>query len=123
MSQHLSAEDNNAGDGKQVATVRAQFEAAHFLPNTPSEHKCHRLHGHSYVVALRIDAQALPVAAPALRSLIARLEHCCLNEIEGLQNPTSELLACWLWERLPQRGLCEIRIGENDDSCCVYRGE
>ncbi len=86
-----------------------RFEAAHRLPNVPPGHKCARLHGHSFRVELAV---AGPVDATtgwfidfqrlyeAWTPLFEQLDHRYLNEVPGLENPTSELLACWIWERV-----------------------
>ncbi|MEO5375229.1 MAG: 6-carboxytetrahydropterin synthase QueD [Alphaproteobacteria bacterium] len=85
------------------------FEAAHRLPNTPVGHKCARLHGHSFRVAIHVRGAVDPHAGwvmdfadikTAFKPLLARLDHHYLNEIEGLENPTSEILARWIWDRL-----------------------
>ena len=110
------------------------FEAAHRLPNVPPGHKCSRLHGHSFQVSVHIDA---PVGDTtgwvrdfadlgcAMKPVLERLDHYYLNEIEGLDNPTSEILARWIWERvlpsLPE--LSQIVVRETCTSGCVYRGE
>lgn len=110
-----------------------RFEAAHLLPNVPEGHKCRRLHGHSFIidVAVRgavdprvgwfIDYADLDAAFAPLR---ARLDHYYLNEIEGLENPTSENLAVWIWERLAPEmpGLWKIVVHETCNSRCVYYG-
>jgi 6-pyruvoyltetrahydropterin/6-carboxytetrahydropterin synthase len=110
-----------------------RFEAAHFLPKVPPGHKCARMHGHSYLVEIAIEGEIDPElgwlvdlaeidehAAP----LVRQLDHQVLNEIEGLANPTSELLAAWWWYRLapglPQ--LCEVTVSETPTSRCVFRG-
>ena len=110
------------------------FEAAHRLPNVPPGHKCARLHGHSYMVAVHI---AGPVAddrgwvrdfadlSCAMKPLIDQLDHYYLNEIEGLGNPTSEVLARWIWDRLysalPE--LSQVVVRETCTAGCVYRGQ
>ena len=85
------------------------FEAAHRLPNVPADHKCARLHGHSFRVAIHVEGEAgadsgwvLDFAdiERAFAPLHDQLDHHYLNEIEGLDNPTSERVAMWIWERL-----------------------
>ena len=85
------------------------IEAAHRLPQVPAGHKCARLHGHSFRVEVHV---AGPVGdhsgwvmdfadvKAAFQPLYAQLDHHYLNEVEGLDNPTSERLAMWIWERL-----------------------
>lgn len=87
---------------------RYRFESAHFLPNVPSGHKCGRLHGHGFEVILHADQDVgerdLGVDYDHLDALwaplAARLHHRCLNDIPGLENPTSELIASWVWNEL-----------------------
>ena len=110
------------------------FEAAHRLPNVPEGHKCARLHGHSFRVRIVIDG---PVDAhagwvldfgdlkAAFRPLYERLDHNYLNDIGGLENPTSEQLARWIWRELRSRLplLDEVQVRETCTSGCIYRGE
>ena len=110
------------------------FEAAHRLPNVPEDHKCARLHGHSFLVRVSVDG---PVGEQtgwvmdfadlkaAFRPLHDRLDHRYLNEIAGLENPTSEVLAHWIWRELRPTlpGLAEIEVRETCTSGCIYRGE
>jgi 6-pyruvoyltetrahydropterin/6-carboxytetrahydropterin synthase len=110
------------------------FESAHRLPNVPPGHKCGRLHGHSFRVEARVQG---PVRAEsgwvmdfadvsaAFKPLHERLDHYYLNEVEGLENPTSENLARWIWERLRPRlpQLSAVVVRETCTSGCVYRGE
>jgi len=111
-----------------------RFEAAHWLPNVPENHKCRRLHGHSFrvtiVVSGEIDKDSgwvmdYGLIKEAFSPLENQLDHYCLNEIEGLENPTSEALAQWIWNRvlpsLPM--LYEVRVEETCTCRCVYRGE
>ena len=110
------------------------FEAAHRLPRVPEDHKCFRLHGHSFVVDVEvagpideekgwlIDYGDIKAAYAPIRE---RLDHHYLNEIEGLENPTSEVLAHWIWSRLKPRlpELVRIVVHETCTSRCVYEGE
>lgn len=110
-----------------------RFEAAHFLPKVSPGHKCARMHGHSYLIGIALEGEVDPEfgwvldfgkieehAAP----LVQQLDHRVLNEIEGLANPTSELLAAWWWQRLAPGLplLCEVTVSETPTSRCVYRG-
>ncbi len=109
------------------------FEAAHRLPNVPEGHKCARLHGHSFQVRITIDG---PVGAEsgwvmdfaeikaAFKPLYEQLDHHYLNDIDGLDNPTSERLAAWIWERLKPvlPLLSEVVVHETCTSGCRYRG-
>lgn len=110
------------------------FEAAHRLPNVPEGHKCARLHGHSYKVIVHVEAPVDPAAGwvmdfgdlkKAFKPLEAQLDHYYLNEIEGLENPTSEVLARWIWDRLKPAlsDLSALTVRETCTSGCTYRGE
>ncbi|MDB6129721.1 MAG: 6-carboxy-5,6,7,8-tetrahydropterin synthase [Verrucomicrobiales bacterium] len=110
-----------------------QFEAAHRLPNLQPGHKCHRLHGHSFQVELVIEG---PVDAhfgwvmdyaeikQIFRPFWEQLDHNYLNEIKGLENPTSENISKWIWEQVkPQLPLLkEVVVAETCTARCVYRG-
>ena len=109
------------------------FEAAHRLPNVAPDHKCARLHGHSFRVRVTVTGPVDPAMGwvidfadvkNAFAPLLARLDHYYLNEIEGLENPTSEVLAVWIWDRLraslPMLSAVEVR--ETCTVGCVYRG-
>ncbi len=110
------------------------FEAAHFLPNVPDGHKCRRMHGHSFRVRIYITGKVDPHVgwimdfadiAEAFQPIHAQLDHYLLNEIEGLENPTSENVSRWIWKRLkpqlPQ--LSKIEFSETCTSGCIYSGE
>ncbi|MEU2314154.1 6-carboxytetrahydropterin synthase QueD [Streptomyces albidoflavus] len=110
------------------------FEAAHRLPNVPEGHKCARLHGHSYKVIVHVEAPVDPESGwvmdfgdlkKAFKPLEAQLDHYYLNDIEGLENPTSEVLARWIWERLKPTlpDLSALTVRETCTSGCIYRGE
>jgi len=85
------------------------FEAAHLLPHVPDGHKCKRLHGHSFRVTVTVGGEVDPVLGwicdfadidEAWRPLHELLDHRYLNEIDGLDNPTSEVLARFILERI-----------------------
>ena len=110
------------------------FEAAHMLPNVPDGHKCKRLHGHSYYVHIHVTGEPDPELgwiidfadiAEAFRPLWKQLDHNYLNEIEGLENPTSEVIATWIWARLKPNLplLSKVVVGETCTAGCVYEGE
>ena len=110
------------------------IEAAHRLPNVPEEHKCRRLHGHSFRIEIRVRG---PVGEQsgwvmdfadigrAFDPIYQRLDHRYLNEIPGLENPTSENLARWVWDRikptLPE--LERVIVHETCDARCEYEGD
>jgi len=109
------------------------FEAAHHLPNVPEGHKCRRLHGHSYRVAIHVRGEVDPDIGwvldfadikEAFQPLHEQLDHRYLNEIEGLENPTSENLAIWIWQRLQPKvaGLSKIVVRETCEVGCTYEG-
>jgi 6-pyruvoyltetrahydropterin/6-carboxytetrahydropterin synthase len=110
------------------------FESAHRLPHVPDGHKCGRLHGHSFKVAIHLSGDLDPHTGwirdfseikAIFKPLYERLDHNYLNDIPGLENPTSEVLAKWIWTELkpllPE--LSAIRIHETCTSGCIYRGE
>ncbi len=110
------------------------FEAAHRLPNVPQDHKCARLHGHSYRVAVHVEGDVDDEAGwvmdfaditCAMKPVLAQLDHYYLNEIAGLANPTSEVVARWIWDSLSHTlpGLSQIVVRETCTSGCAYRGE
>ena len=111
-----------------------RFEAAHYLPNLPDAHKCRRTHGHSFRGEIAVRGPVDPEIGwvidfadlkRAIQPVVDRLDHYLLNEVEGLPNPTSELLAVWIWEKLaPQLpGLARVTIEETCTSRCHYFGE
>jgi 6-pyruvoyltetrahydropterin/6-carboxytetrahydropterin synthase len=110
-----------------------RFEAAHSLPRAPEGHKCRRLHGHSFLVDVQVTGQAGDESGWVIdfgdidalwAPLHDELDHRYLNEISGLDNPTSENIARWIWERLEIKlvGLTAVTVRETCDSAAVYRG-
>jgi 6-pyruvoyltetrahydropterin/6-carboxytetrahydropterin synthase len=119
--------------GQQVRLVRDfTFEAAHRLPNVPPGHKCARLHGHSFQVQILCEGRIDPEAGwlidfaeikRAFTPFLEQLDHRYLNEIEGLENPTAENIARWIWGRLKPALplLAQVTVGESCTSKCEYR--
>jgi 6-pyruvoyltetrahydropterin/6-carboxytetrahydropterin synthase len=111
-----------------------QIEAAHRLPNVPDGHKCARLHGHSFRIEVRVtgpvgEREGWVMDFAELRRIFQpvfdQLDHHYLNEVEGLENPTSENLARWIWQQLKPalEGLNKIIVQETCNAGCIYGGE
>lgn len=109
------------------------FEAAHFLPNVAEGHKCRRIHGHSFHVQVAVRGPLDPKLGwvmdfadlkGAVEPLVKELDHYLLNDLEGLSNPTSEILAIWIWNRLAPKlaTLHRVTIEETCTSRCHYYG-
>ena len=109
------------------------FEAAHVLPNHPG--KCSRLHGHSYRLDVCVEGPLQPdgpatgmvmdfdaIAKVVEREIVGALDHHSLNDV--IPNPTSELVARWIWDRLASAlpGLCEVTLWETATACAIVRG-
>jgi len=110
-----------------------RFEAAHWLPNVPEGHKCRRMHGHSFRGEVAVRGEVDPRTGwlidfadlkRAVDPIVHDLDHYCLNEIAGLENPTSEMVALWLWNKLaPQVPMLHrVTIEETCTSRCHYFG-
>jgi 6-pyruvoyltetrahydropterin/6-carboxytetrahydropterin synthase len=113
---------------------RFTIEAAHRLPNLPATHKCHRLHGHSFSIDVHVAGPVDPVLGwvqdfadigKAFQPLFEQLDHHYLNDVAGLENPTSENLARWIWARLKPSlpGLSQVVVRETCNAGCIYRGD
>ena len=112
-----------------------RFEAAHRLPQVPPEHKCHRLHGHSFEIEVSVAGEVDPalgwlmdfgdIREAVEPMLMSELDHRTLNDVPGLENATSENLCGWLWRRLAPRlpGLTAITVFETCTARCTYRGD
>lgn len=111
-----------------------RFEAAHRLPGVPPGHKCSRLHGHSFRVELAVAGPVDPTTGwlmdfqklyDAWRPLFELLDHHYLNEVPGLENPTSEVLARWVWDRIKPMlpPLVRVTVFETCESRCEYEGQ
>ena len=110
-----------------------KFEAAHRLPGVPETHRCYRLHGHSYRVEVQLEG---PVdrhtgfvvdffdLESAFAGIVAALDHRCLNDVAGLENPTAENIAVWIWDRLKGgiKPISAVRVYETSDCWAEYDG-
>jgi 6-pyruvoyltetrahydropterin/6-carboxytetrahydropterin synthase len=110
-----------------------QIEAAHRLPNVPAGHKCARLHGHSFRIEIHVSGEPGAESGwimdfadlkSAFEPIFAEIDHHCLNDVAGLENPTSEHLAVWIWRRLKPNlmPLSKVVVHETCTSGCVYSG-
>ena len=111
-----------------------RFEAAHRLPNVPDGHKCARLHGHSFKVEIAVKGPVdektgwfidFDELYELWQPLHDKLDHRYLNEIPGLENPTSENLAGWIWRALKPNlpSLVRVTVFETCEARCEYEGE
>lgn len=112
-----------------IVTLCKSFDldAAHWLPLVTAEHKCHRMHGHTYRVELvcrgEVGANGMLVdyadVAESWSTVHAKLDHRVLNDVGGLENPTTEVLAAWIAERLRRElPLCAVRVYESATTWC-----
>lgn len=110
------------------------FDAAHFLPNVPSEHKCRALHGHTYHLRVYIKGKPgeetgwimdFKVIKDLITPLIDQLDHKLINKVEGLENPTAENIAIWFWNKLKTMlpDLSKIELKETATTGVIYSGE
>jgi 6-pyruvoyltetrahydropterin/6-carboxytetrahydropterin synthase len=124
----------SAGAMRARLTKSFHFEAAHTLPSLPEDHKCRRMHGHSFKLAISIEGEVDEKIgwiydhkriSDAMKPLLDLVDHAYLNEIEGLESPTIERMAAWFWRKLEPSlpGLVEITIHETPSASCTFRGE
>lgn len=133
-----SVDAEPAGDAshtsRHVRLVREfTFEAAHRLPGAPPGHKCRRLHGHSFRVELICEGELdeetgwlidFAKVKQAFEPLLQQLDHHFLNEVEGLENPTAENIARWIWTgvRPTLPFLTQVNLAETCTARCEFRG-
>ena len=117
-----------------IVYKKFHIESARSLPNLPDEHPCSQVHGHSFEIILKvngelnkktgfiIDFQEIEDSFSPIRKL---LDHAYLNNIKGLENPTSENLAKWIWGKLENDldYLAAVEVKETSSSGCIYRGK
>jgi 6-pyruvoyltetrahydropterin/6-carboxytetrahydropterin synthase len=115
-------------------THEFQLESAHSLPFVAETHKCRRVHGHTFGIEVHVEGEVDSASgwlvdyaslAAAFAPLSEELDHRLLNQVKGLENPTSEKLAAWIWARLKPKLplLVEIVVRESPLTRCAYRGE
>lgn len=115
-------------------TKTFDFEAAHWLPTFPEGHKCRRMHGHSFKVDVIVEGDVPPEKGylmdygqikAAITPIQNQLDHYVLNDVEGLSNPTAEMLAKWVYDRLKPTlpMIACVRVHETCTTEATYRGE
>lgn len=109
------------------------FDSAHFLPNVPEGHKCRRLHGHTYQLTIYLEGDVLVEEGwimdftdlkKAVQPVLNTVDHNFLNDIPGLENPTTELFSIWLWTKMKPLlpALKRIELKETPGSGVIYEG-
>lgn len=100
------------------------FSAAHFLPHVPDGHKCKRMHGHNFVLRVEVTGNLQPDGmvrdfadiSLLVKPLLHMLDHSVLNDFQGLENPTSEMIALWFWDKLSEDlPLSAVEVQESCD--------
>ncbi|MBS7563253.1 6-carboxytetrahydropterin synthase QueD [Mucilaginibacter sp. Bleaf8] len=109
------------------------FDAAHYLPHVPEGHKCKQIHGHTYHLTVFVTGDLQDKEGwimdftdlkAAVKPVIDQLDHAFLNNIDGLENPTAELLSKWIWDKIHVQlpGLRKIELKETPTSGVIYEG-
>ena len=109
------------------------FDSAHALPYVPDDHKCKRVHGHTYRLKVLIEGDLDPKLAwvmdfalikDVIKPIIDEVDHRYLNDVEGLENPTCEVLCIWIWDRIISKipGLKRLELNETPTSGAIYEG-
>lgn len=110
------------------------FDSAHFLPNVPADHKCRQMHGHTYKLIVFVSGSAdnaegwimdFAELKKEITPIIDIIDHKVLNEIKGLENPTCENIAKWLWVKIKEKipALIRIELHETPTTGVIYSGE
>lgn len=117
-----------------VIYKRFVFDSAHFLPNVPDGHKCKNIHGHTYRLTVYLEGDLeedlqwvmdFKDLKDVVKPIIDTLDHKLMNDIEGLENPTAERIAIWIWDKI-KPGLpllSKIELNETPTSGVVYEGK
>ena len=109
------------------------FDSAHFLPKVPEGHKCREIHGHTYQLTIFIEGPLDPIVGwvsdfadikQKVNAIVKLVDHKFLNNVEGLENPTCEILAIWLWDKIKPMipMLKRIELHETPTSGVIYEG-
>ncbi len=109
------------------------FDSAHFLPNVPDGHKCKNIHGHTYQLTVFFEGERVPhlnwvidfaEIKSVVQPVVNDLDHKLINEIEGLENPTCEAIAIWIWDKVKMKipQLSKVELYETPTSGVVYEG-
>ena len=124
---------NKSNQYAMIIFKKFTFDSAHFLPHVPDDHKCKSVHGHTYHLTISIEGELdeklgwvmdFADLKKVLDPVINRIDHKFLNEIEGLENPTCEIFAIWIWNELKEDlpGLKRIELNETPNSGAIYEG-
>lgn len=116
-----------------IVFKKFKFDSAHFLPNVPDGHKCKEIHGHTYSMMVYFEGNLsgdlewvmdFAEIKAVINPFINEIDHKLLNNIPGLENPTAERIAIWLWNRIKPilPTLCKIQINETPESGVIYNG-
>nr|WP_289623407.1 6-carboxytetrahydropterin synthase QueD [Flavihumibacter fluvii] len=109
------------------------FDSAHFLPNVPLGHKCKEMHGHTYHLKVWLEGDLHPELGwvmdfaelkAVVKPIVERLDHKCLNNITGLENPTCERIAVYIWDNIKPHLplLVKVELHETPTSGVIYHG-
>lgn len=110
------------------------FDSAHFLPNVPDGHKCKHIHGHTYELTVYFEGPLDPVLnwvidfgdiKKIVKPIVDQLDHKLINDIPGLENPTCEAIAKWIWDKVKPNlpSLARIKLMETPTSGAIYKGK
>ncbi len=110
------------------------FDSAHFLPHVADDHKCKNVHGHTYYLTVSVERELdeklgwvmdFADLKKVLDPIVKRIDHKMLNEITGLENPTCEIFAIWIWNEIIDDlpGLKRIELNETPTSGAIYEGK
>lgn len=110
------------------------FDSAHFLPFVPDGHKCKEIHGHTYRLIVYVDGELeqqlgwvmdFADMKIVIDPIVKSIDHKLLNNIAGLENPTCEIIAVWLWNKIKPEVplLARIELHETPSSGAIYEGK